>query len=980
MAASPFVIFPWQKPFLPDLKAFLIKTGDGFAGKCLLITPNRRPWRYLLRLFASDRKTGLLPKMLTISELALAWWAHLQDAPLRIANIFDQVAVLHDVATALSRDDASIPQKLARMDMEQFLPWGMRLAAVLEEFAIENISPTDLSNFDGELSETAASILQALGRINAGFRARLAARGWTSMGLIHQELCARADKIPQAFLPAGGRPVAIAGFYRLSGSHEIMLKSLWRAGARICLHSDPALAIGAPPHWACGMHKKWRDKWGADACLYGQISQEEMDRRPELGFFAGYDFHSQLEELSRLLGDGKKESGATAIILGKSDTLMPTLHQLANRKLNISMGYPLGRTCITNLLELLLDLQENRIDHGKYHSRDILRLLCHPALGLLDSGATGDREKSLCALLREERTRIAGQGKIWELPGTIPAENASSRSLAAFFKLFLTDAEEISSLAQLAEHMERVCAFFIDHGAPGMVHDYPLEAEAVSRLHEELFPLLRNSALANSVFSVNALHGLLTQIMGQIRIPFEADPMLGLQVIGMLESRLLHFDRVLILDATDDILPGSQANDPLMPDFLKSIVGLPDSRAHEESAAHNLYRLCAGARRVDFLWQEGTGHSDFYDSKKVRSRYVEQFIWEMEKENPSMLLTQSAAPVRNACAALKIIRGPLPPMRRSKALDGAIKAYLQRPLAVSQLDDYLYCPRGFILKNIMRLRVNGHLGAGLAENPNALAGSLAHAVLRDLFAHIGPKIQGGKDWTRNVQTDLREAYRRQETLLGIERVLPIDKALVLRRTVPERISDYLEKLDNPVTVLGLEKNLDANLHLSGRTIRLRGRADRLDDRDGSVWIIDYKTGRHVHDSDSSLWEDEQFFKDAEISMLENPETAPDGPFSELLGRISSIQLAAYLVMMKQSPYCRDGKFRPANAAWVYLRRDEPEIPLLARDPKENLPLILTNCAIAIGIILEHIASAREFGVLDEGRCAGCQWKRLCSQR
>lgn len=981
MTVNPFIVFPWQRPFLPDLKDFLTEAGNGHAERCLIVTPNRRPWRYLLGLFAKDKKPGLLPRMLTISELVQAWRALLPGSPSRLANAFDQVALLYDALQGLAEDDSSVPGRLSQMKLEEFLPWGMRLASILEEFAVENVRPTDLAHFEGELSDTAASILQALGRINDAFQAGLAERGWTSVGQMHQELCAQAGSIPREFMPSPERPLVIAGFYRLSGSHEIILKSLWKAGASVCLHSDPALAEpalanGDAPHRACSLHKKWLAKWGAGAKLSGPISREELERHPETGFFSGYDLHSQLDELTRLLGEEKRQTGSTAIILGKSDTLMPTLHQLADKNLNISMGYPLERSSVANLLNLVLDIQESRSESGRYHSRDILRLLDHPALGL-----RGEAWKSpLAVALRKERWRVACLGKLWEKPAEAEPDQAP---LAAFYELFLTDAEKVSNLEGLADLLERICAFLAGDSPEQMAEKHVLEAEAMGRLQEELFPLLRNSALARSDFSLSALHGLFTQALGQMRIPFAPDPMLGLQLIGMLESRLLHFDRVLILDATDDVLPGSQASDPLMPDFLKTLVGLPDNQAREESAAHNLYRLCAGARRVDFLWQEGTGQTDFYDSKKVRSRYVEQFLWEKEKEQPDLL---DAAPgqglVRRPPASHpKILRSRIEPIKRTEALDAAIRAWLESPVSPTPLDHYLYCPRGFVLQHIMHLR-SGEAGAsGLAENPYIRTGELVHAVLKDLFERVGPQIPGGKEWAETVQGLLHESCRRQEKELKLERFLPLHHLLILRRTVPERIMEYLEQLEGPFSIHGLEMALEGSLQLSGRSIRLEGKADRLDRRKDGIWIIDYKTGKEAPTNDPGLWLNNDFFRSAEMAMAGADAAALDASFTDLSERLSSIQLPAYLVMLSQEPDCADGKVRPANAAWVHLlSKGNYEIPLLAEASPEDLPGLVANCASAVGLVVEHISRAENFaGPSDESKCKRCDWKRLCAR-
>lgn len=119
--------------------------------------------------------------------------------------------------------------------------------------------------------------------------------------------------------------------------------------------------------------------------------------------------------------------------------------------------------------------------------------------------------------------------------------------------------------------------------------------KAMYRLARHAAPVLRQNCLAQTPFGKHVLYGIVRQVLQQERVPFEAEPLAGLQVLGMLETRMLHFDRVLIVDATDDKLPGNPAQDPLLPDSLRQVLGLPDARRRERATAHTLYRLCAGA-------------------------------------------------------------------------------------------------------------------------------------------------------------------------------------------------------------------------------------------------------------------------------------------------------------------------------------------------------------------------------------------------
>ena len=126
MSASPILVFPWQRPFLPDLKAFLTSIGKGRAGATLLIVPHNRPWRYLTKLYAEEGYQGLLPKVMTLADVISAWRSQTSADPLHTANVLDRVALLHECVMGLAQDDEGLAARFARMDMAHFLPWGLR--------------------------------------------------------------------------------------------------------------------------------------------------------------------------------------------------------------------------------------------------------------------------------------------------------------------------------------------------------------------------------------------------------------------------------------------------------------------------------------------------------------------------------------------------------------------------------------------------------------------------------------------------------------------------------------------------------------------------------------------------------------------------------------------------------------------------------------------------------------------------------------
>ena len=118
-----------------------------------------------MQLYAKDGGPRLLPKVLTLADMVKVWRAGTSDVPLHTANMLDRVALLHDCVQHLTGDDAALSARFARMDMALFLPWGLRLAALLEEMLGQGLEAADLAYVENEVAAPAAALLGALGRI-----------------------------------------------------------------------------------------------------------------------------------------------------------------------------------------------------------------------------------------------------------------------------------------------------------------------------------------------------------------------------------------------------------------------------------------------------------------------------------------------------------------------------------------------------------------------------------------------------------------------------------------------------------------------------------------------------------------------------------------------------------------------------------------------------------------------------------------------
>ena len=971
MKAPPFLIFPWQRPFLADIKNMLVSESRDTGSPAVLIVPNNRPWRYLLHLFAVDRQARILPKVIPLQDMVTEWWAFLGKRASRSLNTLDSVSLLHECVKKVSATDHRLAGQFAQMDMAQFLPWGIRLAGLLDEMMRHGVGARDLHYLDAEVAPPAAALLGALGHIYDAYLHELHACNYSTSGLEYLEVSRELDRIPPFLQPDANRHVYIAGFSILDDVEEKMLHALWQAGARICLHTDPALAHGERLHWACQPHKDWMQRWKARAETPPfPEGWEKNCPRTSFSFFSGYDCHSQLAHLRDTLTNLPGESASTAVILADSALLMPVLHHLPTKDINISMGYPLNRSPFVQFLKELSRLQANQTDDGKYYWRDLLRVVRHPCLRMLHVTGEDGQQIPLRDTLRSIEHHIQ-TGERLVLPSALLTVSASSDDpcaalLRQCLAVMLDDMAAAKTLAALADCLEGICNLLLRHGGD-MWRNFPLDAEVLHRFMHTLIPDLRFTLLAKLPLSRSILLEILDTVLEREHIPFEAAPLTGLQILGILESRLLHFKNIFVMDATDDNLPGRQAQDPLFPDSLRHVLGLPDDRRRELAMAYNLYRLFAGAENVHFYWQEGIVRSLLFDGKKSRSRFVEQLIWE-EEQRRNALLRPGDGPLKAARCDLRPMFAEEKHLPRTEHIAASLQNFLRKPIGATVLDSYLKCPLSFALQHLLRLEAVDAVTEG--DDPPAV-GNCIHAALQKLYEpYLHRRVTKGDITWNDVQMCLDAAMKNGEILR-----LPADSYLMLEVTATRRIWKYVT--EQPDTeILALEEPCERSFPLGDvPPATIKGKLDRLDRREGMLHVIDYKTG-HLHLPDTNLWTDASLFREVGelLSCKKPPPRADlDALYGQLRDRLRSVQLPAYIALLQNNPAGAVG-----NACLIDLKDSGKEKPLFPDIAGEDLENALRYCDLAISLVLHHLTTTEDFAARPDETCRWCTYRQFCS--
>jgi len=1029
----PFILIPWQQDFLQGLTDLALEETRGNISRAVFIFPHNRPKRYLsllLRQHPSVERPLIMPGMHTVSSLFTACAGRILSRPAWNAGLLDRVGLLLSCVRAESKD-RDLP---FLTEARGFFPWGVRLAALFEECFSQRRQPVDFLHVEDQVSPFASLLLERLGGIFARYAAALREREWTSPGFdasltaehLHSDRPLPGDVFGGLLPDPAAHPIYIAGFHRLTGTETILFRHLWEQyGARVVLHGDAKLSSSPDEaHWSCRALADWAGAWQSKILLREADATRGSAPERRIRYFSGFDLHSQLAVLREELAEPKHPQGNAApedaeeydnltadrqadtlVALPDSGLLMPVLHHLPRTDINISMGYPLARSPVFRLIDTLARLQEGRKNSG-YYWRDLVDLIRHPYLKMLSppdlDSANGSRPPNAAVHdLRRELHRLEaalrGHGRKYAdprelirnmyaaLPAPETAPGAADGLLEALLTTCLTGFENPERPRDLAEALERLCAFLLTHGRH-LWKRFPIDAECLYRLRQSLIPELGRSELANERFTPDTLFTLLRSLMEAERVPFEAVPLVGLQVMGMLETRLLSFRRVCIVDAGENVLPGSPAGDPLLPEALRREIGLPPLQNREQAAAYTFFRLIAGAEDVVLLWQEGGDESGMQEQKKKKSRFIEELLWEEEKRLGRLLAPQGQD---GPLTVLESRVAPVPLQRRgipvTPPIRDLITDLLKKPVSASLLDSYLCCPARFFHERLIRLAPADEVNEG--DDPLAV-GTLFHVTLQQAYApYLGMPLPGGETLSGRMEEELLSCLFASPSFAALTRSLPADSAAMLAESGKKRLADYLLH-QPPTTVLALESSLTATFSKDGGRWTLTGTADRIDVRSGPdnqqyIVIIDYKTGT-LPVFRSSLWEDEALWQ--RLAAWRPSEQAPDGHcslLSAVADRLESIQLPLYLLLHDltgaQLPHGRPDL--PAlDAAWVHLAHTGEEVPLFPQNfsREQRREMMHSRIPALVSFLLRHISESATLEPRPGKHCDWCFCAKLCN--
>lgn len=556
----------------------------------------------------------------------------------------------------------------------------------------------------------------------------------------------------------------------------------------------------------------------------------------------------------------------TAIVLANENLLIPVLNSLPAKldAFNVTMGYPLKLTPAYNFVMLIIRMYENAErfakmkdkNEGGFYHRDILRIMQHSMMA-----GSYNTHKAI-QRLRKSKQVFYNFSDIEKIFFGDETKNNDANKLSALVNLIFSDPLPAPALIlkKITEIIFHFRGHFTDKNHPAG-ESSSLQLEYLYHLSEMVNRLKAMNDTYKSIETAKTLRGIFRQLSAGSRIPFTGEPLKGLQIMGMLETRNLDFEQVILVSANEGVLPATTTNHSLIPFDVQIEMKLPTHNQKNAVFAYHFYRLLQRTKETHIIYDT---ESDNMGSGE-KSRFVYQIINELPQYNPEAEIISEIEelppPDKMKERVIEIQKtNTVFQSLCEKAADG---------LSPTSLNQYRRCPLQFYFKNLAKLREIDDVEENLEYRT---IGSIIHSVLEEMYKPLVEKIVS--------TTDIDKMYGRIEELTAMAFLTHYEqgqtrygKNRLILEVIKTFISSFLNfeknfilnlgKENGVLQIQGLEKNLiSENLaaYIPGMEqseIKIKGVIDRIDKLNDTLRIIDYKTGKVKSLSELQIyhWED-----------------------------------------------------------------------------------------------------------------------------
>lgn len=833
----------YMETFLKQVAHDLYNKTEGNFTKVAIVFPNKRASLFFNEYLAQESDRPIWsPTYVSISELFR------QSSDLSIA---DPIKLVCDLYKVFQKATGS------KETLDDFYFWGEMLIADFDD-ADKNMADTHalfsnlkdlnelMDNYDfleegqkealsqffhnfsinqvTELKQRFISMWNVLGDIYAEYKALLESQSIAYEGMLYRQVIEQLDVEALPY-----NKYIFVGFNVLNKVEHTLFKKLNEAGKAMFYWDYDTFYLNKTPHEAGEFIRRNLRDFPSElpASFFDNLNQPK-----EVTFIESPTENGQVRYLPQWIRENlTSQEKETAVVLCNEALLQPVLHALPDnvKHINITMGFPLSQTPAYSFVNALMELHTSGYNpnNGRYLFAEVISVLKHPYTRQLSPEA----EKLEQTLTRDNR--------FYPLPSELKQDNVLEL-------LFTPRRNNLDLCSMLSEALKEVAVIYQQQAAS--------HSDAFDQLYRE--SLFKTYTLVNRFHTLieskelnvqaGTFQRLLTRVMSSSSIPFHGEPAIGMQVMGVLETRNLDFRHLIMLSVNEGQLPKAGGDSSFIPYNLRKAFGMTTIDHKIAVYAYYFYRLMQRAEKVTLVYNTATDGIN----RGELSRFMLQFLIEwgypvLRKQLEAAQSPQDSTPI--------IIEKTPDIMERMKSVFD-IRNNPKALISPSALNCYMDCPLKFYYKYVALLSAPDEVTADI---DSAKFGSIFHYaaehIYKDLTAH-GKLIS-----KENLETLLKDEVRLQTYVdNGFKELffnlppneqpeyngIQLINSAVIVKYIQQLLRNDLRYA--PFTFIGSEQRIFENIEICTSTgdiqSRIGGIIDRIDSKGESLRIVDYKTG------------------------------------------------------------------------------------------------------------------------------------------
>ena len=814
--------------FLEKIAATIIQDYSDRLFEITIVLPNKRAKVFLIEaLRKQTNKTILSPDIISIEDFVQ------EVASIRSVDSIELLFEFYEVYL-------SVTEKQHQQSFELFANWAKTLLQDFNEIDRYLLEPLHVLSYLKDIEDIKKWGIEVENRTKLlenyidfwkllpiyykALYSHLLNKGFGYQGLIYRQAVNNLNHFSNAI---SNKTYVFAGFNALNAAEEKIVQHLLALDqAKIYWDIDQTF-LNDPYHDAGLFVRRFKENWKHYKSNPFEWITDDFSQTKNIQVIGTPKTIGQAKLSGSIIENILKDNPGSsldkvAIVLGEENLLIPVLYSLPNSvgALNITMGYSGKNNPSQILIAKLFKMHTNALSRNGasyvFYYKDVLDILTHP---LIQPFA---KTSELVKIIKENNYTFITHTRLNELnfnPSDLFSllfqkwENGSLAVLESISALLLLIKENFSN----DNEEEKIAKTF------------------VFSIFKVINKLINYYSKHTHIDNIQTLYAIYKQVIDVAEISFEGEPLNGLQIMGVLESRVLDFDTVIVTSMNEGKFPAGKSQNSFIPYDVKRELGLPTFKEKDAIYTYHFYHLLQRAKNIYLIHNT---ENDGLDAGE-RSRFITQL--EVEKQPKHNLTFEIYNPVLPT-TAYKPMSIP-----KSDAVMERLKEIASKGFSPSALTSYIRNPIDFYFQKILRIREVEEVEENIALNT---LGTIIHETLKALYDPFIGKFISESD-ILNCFKLLDNEVLKQFKLVYKEGEIKKGRNLLAFEVAKRNVSNFLKmeleamKNEDAVKIIALEETFERDLiHPSlPFPVLIKGNVDRIELRNGKIRIIDYKTGK-----------------------------------------------------------------------------------------------------------------------------------------